>query len=78
MRRKAHKACDCCGDIIAEKNVFRYHTVKNFLTIRGDDLPGFGAYNYDSCTDRYELHYCKDCWDDIIDYLRSKHNTVED
>ena len=59
MKVSASKYCDGCRDRVATKSLF-WHTVKDYVTIRGDEVPGYS--NYEDPTTRVRLHYCCDCW----------------
>ena len=61
MKELAKKMCDCCKDVVAIKYFIRYNTVKNYVTIRGDDVTTY--VNECDCTTPYELHYCRECWE---------------
>jgi hypothetical protein len=64
------KHCDGCLEKVATKNWFLWHTVKNYITIRGDEVPTY--VNYEDPTTPVRLHYCKDCWNTIVKQLPFK------
>ena len=60
----AHKICNACRDTVAVKNCLFYVTKKNYVTIRGDDITSY--VNMEDNTTPYKLHYCRECWDRIV------------
>ena len=61
MKMRAQKMCDSCSAVVAVKNLIRYNTVKDYVTIRGDDVTSY--VNFEDNTTPYRLHYCRECWD---------------
>ena len=61
------KYCDGCHERVATKQCILWHTVKEYVTIRRDDVPSYA--NYEDATSRADLHYCKDCWNTITKQL---------
>lgn len=60
----AHKICNKCKDVVAQKACIRYYTVKNYITVRGSDVTSY--VNYEDSETPYKLHYCRDCWDGFV------------
>ena len=60
MINPSTKTCNHCGDIVATKNFIRYYTLKNYITVRGDDITTY--VNMEDNTTPYRLHYCRECW----------------
>ncbi len=60
----ATKYCDGCSEKVATKYCLLWHTDKNYVTIKGDDVTTYA--NYEDATTPYRLHYCIDCWKAII------------
>lgn len=54
------KYCDGCRERVAVKYCILWNTVKDYITLRGDDVPTY--VNYEDSTTPVQLHYCKDCW----------------
>lgn len=73
MKVSASKYCDGCTARVATKSIF-WHTVKDFVTIRRDDVPGY--VNYEDPTARVDLYYCCDCWNSITKNIPFKHKVV--
>jgi hypothetical protein len=57
------KYCDGCLERVATKGCLLWHTVLDYVTIRGDDVPTY--VNYEDRTTPVRLHYCRKCWDTI-------------
>lgn len=76
MKHPAYKSCNACGQIVALRNFIRYNTVKNYVTIHGDDVTTY--VNMEDNTTPYDLHYCRDCWDGFwgdFNVRLAKHST---
>ena len=58
------KNCDGCNKRVAVKRFILWHTVKDYVTIRRDDVPG--SVSYEDHTSRVDLHYCRDCWNAVL------------
>lgn len=67
MIQRTTKICDRCKDVVAIKGIL-YHTVKNYVTIRADDVPTY--CNMEDNTTAYKLHYCRDCWNNMLTTIR--------
>lgn len=63
MKMRAQKICNSCSDVVAVKHCILYHTVKNYVTVRGDDVTTY--VNMEDNTTPYKLHYCGTCWGKI-------------
>ena len=61
MKNYATKTCDNCHRVVARKATFLYHTVEDYITVRGDGVTTY--VNMEDSTTPYELHYCRGCWD---------------
>ena len=61
------KHCNGCMDRVALKQFILWHTVKGYVTIRGDRVPGYA--NYEDNTTPVKVHYCTDCWKVITENL---------
>lgn len=61
------KYCNGCQERIAVKGCILWRTVKDYVTIRGDDVPTY--VNYEDTTTPVRLHYCRDCWSIITKEL---------
>ena len=59
--------CDGCRDRVAVKHFIRWHTVKDFVTIRSDAVPTY--VNEEDATTPGKLHYCETCWNTITEKL---------
>lgn len=70
MKINASKYCDGCGTRVATKGFFLWHTVKDFVTVRRDDMPTY--VNYEDATTPVELCYCSTCWEVITKNLPYK------
>ena len=57
------KYCDGCCERVAVKYFILWNTVKDYVTIRGDDVPTY--VNYEDPTTPVRLHYCRTCWNTI-------------
>ena len=57
---EAKKTCDHCKEVVAVKGLLFYRTVKDYVTVRGDDVVGYAEW--EDNTVRSELHICKQCW----------------
>ena len=66
----ASKYCDGCRERVATKRWLLWHTVKDYVTIRGDDVPTY--VNYEDATTPVRLHYCRTCWNTITKQLPFK------
>ena len=64
------KYCDGCHDRVAVKYCILWNTVKDYVTIRGDDVPTYA--NYEDATTPVKLHYCRTCWNTITKELPFK------
>ena len=64
MTLSASKVCNGCKRTVARKSGPFFHTVKSYVTIRGDDVVSY--CNYEDHTTAYKLHYCEDCWKLIV------------
>jgi hypothetical protein len=63
---KPQKSCDGCRKVVAIKYA-RWNTVGDYITVRADDVPGYICP--EATTIRSELHYCKDCWNNILNNI---------
>lgn len=63
MIQPGTKICDRCQDVVAVRNRILFHTVKNYVTIRGDDVTTY--VNMEDRTTPYKLHYCRCCWNKL-------------
>ena len=61
------KYCNGCYERVAIKNCILWHTIKEYVTIRCDDVPTYA--NYEDITTTARLHYCRKCWNTITDNL---------
>ena len=61
------KYCNGCHDRVAVKYRILWNTVKDYVTIRGDDVPTYA--NYEDATTHVKLHYCRECWNTITKEL---------
>lgn len=66
---RPQKICDNCEKIVATKSIF-WHTTKDYVTVRTDDVPGY--CNYEAHTSRSELHYCRSCWNKIVNNITTE------
>jgi hypothetical protein len=64
MMVRARKICNACHDIVAEKLCLRYHTKKEYVTLRTDAPSTY--VNYEDATTPGKIHYCRECWDKIV------------
>lgn len=60
----AHKICDKCKAVVAIRYLILFHTKKDYITVRGDDITTY--VNYEDHTTPYKLHYCRTCWDGFV------------
>ena len=67
-----HKICNKCKDIVAIEHCIRFNTVKDYITIRGDGVTTY--VNMEDSTTPYRLHYCRECWDKIVDMIEVSFN----
>lgn len=65
MKIQAYKDCDICGKVVArQRNLFFYRKLVDYITIK-ERTDYFGdEYSQD-------LHICKDCWDKVMQCLRT-------
>ena len=63
MKRQATKCCDLCKETVAVKSVL-WRTVKDYVTIRGDEAPGY--CNFEDNTTRVNWHFCYPCFFGIM------------
>lgn len=70
MKINASKFCDGCRDRVATKGLILWHTIKDFVTIRRDDVPTY--VNYEDATTPMEQYYCHECWEKITENLPYK------
>lgn len=70
MKVTACKICDLCGDVVAKKMTFLYHTNKAFVTVRKDFPPDYA--NAEANTIVKKAHYCSSCWKMIMLSIRKK------
>lgn len=73
MKVSASKYCDGCKDRVATKSIF-WHTVKDYITVRGDQVPTYA--NYEDPTTPVRLHYCWPCWNAITKNIPFKIEVV--
>ena len=73
MTVSASRYCDGCDARVATKSIF-WHTVKDYVTIRGDDVPTY--VNYEDATTPVKLHYCRRCWNIITKNIPFKNEVV--
>ena len=70
MKICAVKKCDKCGEVVAKKGFLLYHTVSDYVTIRGDERPTY--VNMEDNTTRVRWHFCYPCWFGIIRAAREE------
>lgn len=66
VNRRTSKICNVCLKEVAFKDIFRFRTVKNYITLRID---------YESLlqhTNPDEVHICKRCWDRMQNVVRTE------
>lgn len=61
---RAHKICNKCEEVVARKACIGYVTVKEYVTVRGDDVARY--YCDGANTIPYKLHYCHSCWKSFV------------
>jgi hypothetical protein len=61
------KYCNGCYNRVATKHFILWYTVKDFVTILGDQVPTY--INYEAATTPVRIHYCMDCWNTITKKL---------
>lgn len=57
--------CDVCHDVVAIKRYFRFHTVRDFVTLSGDEV---GIIENNTPVD---IHICAHCWGRMRDVVRN-------
>ena len=63
---RPQKICDGCKKVVAIKYT-RWNTVEDYVTVRTDDVPGYACC--EASTIPSELHYCKSCWNKIVNNI---------
>lgn len=66
MITRPQKICDGCKKAVAVKYT-RWNTVEDYITVRADDVPGYACY--EASTISSELHYCRNCWNKIVNNI---------
>lgn len=61
---RARKVCNACRALVAERMGLRFHTMKEYVTIRTDAPTTY--VNYENATTPGKIHYCRECWDKIV------------
>lgn len=69
------KHCEGCRKKVATKYGLFWHTDEWYITIRGDDVPGY--VNYEDNTTPFKSHYCFDCWNRIKTVAKNFKSEVE-
>lgn len=80
MITRPQKICDCCNRPVAERIGFCFwKAICSYTTVRStaittvlDPVDGI-PYTFDAKVDK---HYCKGCWNDIIDNINRRYEVM--
>ena len=61
MINPSTKTCNHCSTVVAVRNCICFHTVKDYVTVKGSDVTTY--VNMEDNDTPYKMHYCRECWD---------------